>query len=147
MQMNVQTLVECLCVAFEASGVRVYLLNFLIDLLDVVHIGLCWCSQLISRHRISCTISFSADTDLQRKLFDRSLSDTEVDDDYIHQLAAHIGHNWSTLASLLPLTSEETKRIRSEKEPALAILQRMRPLTYGKLYNLLRTVPLLKPTV
>ena len=88
------------------------------------------------------------DVDLQRRLLDPSLASCELDDDTLQQLAHAIGDKWLSIACLLSFTATETEQIRSEEQPALAMLQKLKEkgtFTHEQICHRLQIIPLLNP--
>jgi len=114
-----------------------------------------WSSLVGALHKmnensIADKISQQFNVDLQRRLLDPSLASCELDDDTLQQLAHATGDKWVSIASLLSFTATEIEQMRSEDQPALAMLRKLKEkgtLTHEQLCHRLQMIPLLNPTI
>ena len=112
------------------------------------YLRLCYLFLRFSFTNVVCT--FPVDIDLQRKLFDPSHANCELDEDTLHQLADVVGDNWASIAPPLSFTATEIDHIKNEDCPARAMLQKLKEkgiLTHEQLCSRLQTISLLKSPI
>ena len=88
---------------------------------------------------------------VQKKLLDSECHAQRPEEEFLESFAGMVGSKWSSLASLLSLTSDEVEEVRrgeegfTQKDHALLMLKKWtskKEATYGQLYNKLKTIPL-----
>ena len=88
--------------------------------------------------------------DSQKKLLDPECHAQRPDEEFLESFAGVVGSKWPSLASLLSLTSDEMQKVRrgeegfTQKDHALLMLKKWaskEEVTYGQLYNKLKTIP------